>query len=242
MHILLFAFNLSLVRVKAFAPLFGLSVEHSTVRRRQRHQYNYSYTSTNRVNKHILKSQSSENTSIIDERISLAASRRVSSAHISNFKANKCIVLRNIISYESHDERDSRLFSTVAGVVCRLLQCQFCTLWCGANGFIQPEIWQNQSEEESSTIITISLLKPQSKIENMNLLGFDLYADDILIQSVETIESTKGGALKDVYQIYASSGLLAQHGFPGVEYEDRLYGTRGETPTTVVQWSKGTIF
>lgn len=25
-------------------------------------------------------------------------------------------------------------------------------------------------------------------------------------------------------------------------FKDRLYGTRGETPTTVVQWSKGTIF
>ena len=27
-----------------------------------------------------------------------------------------------------------------------------------------------------------------------------------------------------------------------VDFVDPLYGTRGETPTTVIQWSKGTIF
>lgn len=62
------------------------------------------------------------------------------------------------------------------------------------------------------------------------ILGFDLGPGDVLAAVAESLDH------------WTETVAPCQVDDPSVFYRDALFGIRGETPTTVIQWSKGTIF
>lgn len=98
-------------------------------------------------------------------------------------------------------------------VVCRLLEAPAC---CISPDGVSSDVF---------------VLFPSRQI---TVLGFDVGPNDVLVVSandVGTMDAQWNEAL-----------CACSSDEEGAIFKDSLYGTRGETPTTVIQWSKGTIF
>jgi len=152
----------------------------------------------------------------IDESVALFAARKVSSAHLNNFLANGSIVLRQVLQ-GSDDAR-----SAAAGISCRLMRSPACRLLDNV-GSGQGEVLRIAipTSEESARHL--------EQRYSVSLSPGDLYA---IVSSAESL------VVDDMsWFTFVRCETSAR-----VSFIDRLYGTSGETPTTVVQWSKGTIF
>ncbi|CAB9525847.1 expressed unknown protein [Seminavis robusta] len=66
---------------------------------------------------------------------------------------------------------------------------------------------------------------------------FDLSPGDLLVSSFERISSHQASLVT-----WQGAYVACSAEDNNAVYRDILFGTRGETPTTVIQWSKGTIF
>jgi hypothetical protein len=66
------------------------------------------------------------------------------------------------------------------------------------------------------------------------ILGFGVGPGDILVASSEVAKTS--------YISWKEGLMPCEANNCSAVIKDRLFGTRGETPTTVIQWSKGTIF
>ena len=151
-----------------------------------------------------------------DESIALIAARKVSSAHLNNFLANGSIVLRQVLK----GDNDAR--SAAAGIACRLLKSPACRLL--------DNIGSGQGQ-------VLHLVIPTSDEAARHLekrYGVSMSPGDLFARFSSEELLVVGDML---WFTFASCETSAPFSFV-----DRLYGTRGETPTTVVQWSKGTIF
>ena len=148
----------------------------------------------------------------IDESIALTAARKVSSAHLQNFRSNGSIILRQVL------QGDDSL-SAAAGVACRLMESPACRLV--------------ETAEKEQNVVQVSLpISEESARQLESSSGVSLSPGDLLAKT-SSGESHEGGLWFTFVPCSASESVL---------FVDRLHGTRGETPTTVVQWSKGTIF
>ena len=151
-----------------------------------------------------------------DESIALIANRKVSSAHLNNFLANGSIVLRQVLK----GDNDAR--SVAAGIACRLMKSPACRLLDNVgSGQGQVLHLAIPTSEESARHL--------EKRYGVSLSPGDLFArfssgDPLVVNDM-------------LWFTFASCETSAPFSFG-----DRLFGTSGETPTTVVQWSKGTIF
>ncbi|KAI2514035.1 hypothetical protein MHU86_419 [Fragilaria crotonensis] len=155
-------------------------------------------------------------TSHIDESIALTAAKKVSSAHFDNFQATGYIVLRQVLQGDD-------VISATAGVACRLFASPACR-------WVTPSEYLEGTQHEL-LFITVS----QDAAKNL------------LVERGSVVSLSPGDLLATV-----SPGKAQHEGLwfafapcepsESATFVDRLYGTRGPTPTTVVQWSKGTIF
>jgi hypothetical protein len=158
----------------------------------------------------------------IDEAIALTAGRKVSSAHQANFEASGSIVLRQTVVSRSD------ALSAAAGIACRLMNSPACRLL---------EIPPAATDRE---ILQIALPTTNQQVDSVNkLIGADglLSSGDLVARVISgqpSSSSQDDGCWFHFVPCDASDS--------SVLFADRLFGTRGETPTTVVQWSKGTIF
>ena len=66
------------------------------------------------------------------------------------------------------------------------------------------------------------------------ILGFDIGPGDVLVASADIAAGTDRNWKEELSACQGDD----DHAL----FRDTLFGTRGETPTTVIQWSKGTIF
>lgn len=157
----------------------------------------------------------------IDETTALTAARKVSAAHLANFQSSGFITLRQVMT----DGGDT--LSAAAGITCRLMNSPACRLL-------------REAPKEASQQRAVRIVLPTSELEAQTIndkLGsvvgslspLDLIA---VTASVDSLREESDTWLQFVPCETNDSALFV----------DPLFETRGETPTTVVQWSKGTIF
>ena len=149
----------------------------------------------------------------IDEDVALSAGRKVSSAHLNNFVTSGSIILRRVVSNLNDD---GTILSAAAGLACQLLQSPAC---------------RPSSTPLSTTRDTVKIIIPRVDVG-------DVGPGDCLA----AIASISDDRLSDANNsfLYMLEACAADD--PNALFVNRLHGSRGETPTSVVQWSKGTIF
>ena len=159
----------------------------------------------------------------VDESRALSAARRVSSAHLSMFQTDGLVTIRNVMGGESGSP-----ISAAAGVACRLLESPACRA-------ALPTISQ-----ETAIRIVLPMTPEQAASISMDrdsssagfLASGDLHATRFTLEDSPAVVANGPW-----YAFVACDPTDAR-----ACYVDRLFGSRGETPTSVVQWSKGTIF
>lgn len=187
---------------------------------------------------------------VVDENIAQSTANKISSAHIDSFQSNGCVTLRNMLplTQNSNDDATDSSLSVVSGIACRLLGCSAVTL-------LQSED-ENLCVDGVSKAIVTFLPTSDSSTNGFNSLldflqkngfsslsssygGGDLQIGDVFAFLVgrDDLSTLEKNNLQNSIFIFTSSSLDTDNTFT-----DRFYGSRGETPTTVVQWSKGTIF
>jgi hypothetical protein len=154
------------------------------------------------------------NNSKIDEDIALSAARKVSSAHLSNFVTGGSIILRRVVG---DLDADATVLSAAAGLACELLQSPAC---------------KRSSTPLSTTGDTVKIIILRVDVG-------DLGPGDCLAAMIVS-NSDDGSPDANNSFLYILEACAADD--PNVLFVNRLHGTRGETPTSVVQWSKGTVF
>ncbi|KAL7568495.1 hypothetical protein ACA910_012202 [Epithemia clementina (nom. ined.)] len=164
----------------------------------------------------------------VDEYHAISALRKVSSAHLTRYLESGNIVLRHaVVGVEDKDScisKPTAFYSAAAGVASRLLE--------------SPAVKESEKGADGSIQIVLKT----------NSLA---YAAAVVNDVVEDLGTGDLYACSDLQQIDPSSdhGGLETNYFkatetkdPGAVFVNPLHGSSSETPTTVVQWSKGTIF
>lgn len=199
---------------------------------------------------------SDQSTMVIDPDLAKAATRKISSAHLDGFRTNGSIVLRRMLTLMSSGSEDdddnnnsnqqqaqTHLDSLAAGVACRLLEAPACRVW-------RRSATAAAENRDTTTMIQVVVVTSkgtdvdswaaQSTILASGGGGGDFGVGDMLAIR----QSSSSSSFKDespagthVYQFVACSV-----DDPSATWVDPFHGTRGDTPTTVIQWSKGTIF
>lgn len=180
----------------------------------------------------------------IDVDIALSAARVVSHAHLQNFKSNGRIVIRRVWSIKSRNGLENLgsdnniALSAAAGVACRLLECQALSRVGsnrGEDNRYVPSVLKMILPTTDDAVSTIAM---SPTFGDMNLAIGDVWAE-WLEQKAVTLNDYNDNC---VLFVAAAANIENDPGNGAVCYVDPLYNTRGETPTTVIQWSKGTIF
>ena len=181
----------------------------------------------------------------VDIHAAQRAANKLSSAHIDSFRSNQFVLLRNTLGivpgnsdFASNSLQDSQqVISVAAGLACRLLNSPACRR-------VYPG--ENHSQSNPSRV-GVHIFLPVTEIERnkcasflsqLNLItygGGDMMLGDA--HMVATHVLTKTNHLSWCYTF-----VPCDKGDAANIFVDRFYGTRGETPTSVIQWSKGTIF
>jgi hypothetical protein len=186
---------------------------------------------------------------VVDVDVALAVMRTVSFAHRNNFQSSGSIVVRRCCLHLVVNQKDAStstssiaaLVSIAAGIACRLLSSP------AVRWFVSPQsgsIQDNSSGETNETTwATSDLLQmylPMSPEEVVCLAGGggggELTPGAIWARRVVVDDDVVHGD----HQCLFFQPVAADD--PSAIFVDPLYTKRGETPTTVVQWSKGTIF
>lgn len=154
----------------------------------------------------------------IDSDMATAAAQKVSSAHLDVFRSTGSIVLRRLAG----SSNDDTIRSVAAGVACRLLEAPACRAW-------QPL--------DAADIVLQLRVMSDGESASMSVGGGDLAVGDVQVQCVS---SSHVGKNKDIP--VGVSYWVAANGADDAFWIDPFFGTRGESPTTVIQWSKGSIY
>ena len=166
----------------------------------------------------------------IDTEIALASSNRISSAHCAAFYSDGVVILRNLIQNEQCNQRDATKIavSVSAGISTRLLNVSGCCILPHSEmetvpgDFIGILLPTNDDEAQMHSDV--------AKLFNKGPLS----PGDALVLSGHSIRSINDGIV--VYDLR----LFRPSDDKSALFVNTLHGGRGETPTTVVQWSKGT--
>jgi hypothetical protein len=172
--------------------------------------------------------------------IAIGASRRVSSAHLGIFKTTGAVTLRRVLDRDDKLEK-TKVLSATAGIACRVLETPACRL-----------VRENELDDCIRTnadiveiVVSSGKVLGQGDHGNVAAGGGDLALGDVLARSVNDAVSRRcsGSASSSSSspegESYIFTSVLSDD--PVAVFVDPLYGSRGETPTTVVEWSKGTI-
>lgn len=175
----------------------------------------------------------------IDKDLAQSVCNKVSSAHIGGLQSSNSVTLRRVVKpLDTSDSslEEERSLSAAAGLGCRLLG--------------SPAVKFSPTNHKNESLLIILPMNEQDCIESLEILANNL---DSSVYG--------GGALSpgDAFAFLSSGGekssstdkVINTHGFYSfVECDpsddaavvvDRFHGSRGDTPTSVLQWSKGTI-
>lgn len=158
----------------------------------------------------------------------------MSSAHLDSFNKNGIIVIRNIIQTSdctSDLTKEKHLQQSVVAVACRLLNAPASTFIHGE--FLTDTPADSTDPPWSAAFVYCMDSSTVHEPSGETVLGFDLGPNDVLVSSSVSLEEAV---------TWTFTCVPCQADDTNAAYRDALFGKRGETPTTVVQWSKGTIF
>ena len=150
----------------------------------------------------------------MDKMAALSAARRVSSAHLNMFQTSGSVTIRSVWN------ADVSPASVAVGVACRLLESPAC----------RPAL----SSEEGAVLILLPTTSEEATATESESIEVSLSPGDLHAVRLLGDEICSNGPW---YTFAACDPTDARACFV-----DQLFGKRGETPTTVVQWSKDTIF
>ena len=157
----------------------------------------------------------------------------MSSAHLDSFNKNGIIVIRNVIQTSDRASglaKEKHKQHSAVAVACRLLNAPACAS-------ISGEFFSGASADSTDSPWSIAFVyytdSTVHEPARETVLGFDLGPNDVLVSS--------SGILEEAVT-WTFACVPCQDDDTNAAYRDALFGKRGETPTTVVQWSKGTIF
>jgi hypothetical protein len=179
-----------------------------------------------------VSSSTSTITRNVDATMALVAFKRISSAHLQNFVADGSIVLRNVVVAVGGGNNDEDvLLSAAAGIACRLLQTAGCKL-----------LASDDSSSSSGSLCVMIATTDQGAEALSRLYKKDLAAGDgiCVVSGTESMIPSSAAALLDEVAVWKLQQCQKED--HDAIFVDPFYGTRGETPTSVIQWSKGTIF
>jgi len=158
----------------------------------------------------------------VDGDAGLRAGRRVSSAHLDKYNSCGCVTVRSVVGED--------VASAAAGVAARLLECAACRR-------VDPDEMFGGGE----LAVAIYVHGKANRKGGGYMQKHDLSENDILAVQINEVVLPVDAVQEfrcTGWRIYAPCETDATD----VVFVDRLFGTRGETPTTVIQWSKGTAF
>ena len=167
---------------------------------------------------------------IIDESTALRAGSKVSSAHLNAFRSNGSIVIRNVlVPVPDGGISQEAAASASAGIAARLLDTPAV---CDAR--MAP------ADTDADDVLCILLPWNEKDAHEISDLicsavggGGSLSARDIFSTTGDVAVQNSIGAWRK-YTACSKDNSAAV-------FVDSLHGTKGETPTTVIQWSKGTV-
>eukprot|EP00551_Chaetoceros_affinis_P008209 CAMPEP_0203665474 /NCGR_PEP_ID=MMETSP0090-20130426/2681_1 /ASSEMBLY_ACC=CAM_ASM_001088 /TAXON_ID=426623 /ORGANISM="Chaetoceros affinis, Strain CCMP159" /LENGTH=366 /DNA_ID=CAMNT_0050529039 /DNA_START=356 /DNA_END=1456 /DNA_ORIENTATION=+ len=164
----------------------------------------------------------------IDESVALAIANKISSAHIGAFASSDCVTVRNLVRDGADD---SFLLSVAVGLACRLLGSPAC-------------VYQEDISLLNAATEGIFIILPENETEFSEGASSFYGGGPVSRRDAFAIRIGKNGSEKVVKgldkQVYAFIPCAADH--KKALFVDKFYGSRGERPTSVIQWSKGTIF
>jgi hypothetical protein len=181
---------------------------------------------------------------LVDVDIAIGAARRVSSAHLGIFQSSGAVTVRSavLIGHQDMDNIEKRrtaVLSAASGLACRLLEAGACRL------VAQSELLEGQADGDLVEIV-VSSGKSAGQVHYGNAAGGgDLAFGDVLARrrlnkaTGQCSDSPSFSLQGDESFVFTSARV--EYDYHDAVFVDPLFGSRGETPTTVVEWSKGTI-
>ena len=172
----------------------------------------------------------------IDENVAQAIANKISSAHIGAFQSNGAVTIRNL--FQNAD--DAHRFSVAAGLACRLMASPACS-------YVNLSSQSKNFDDENAAILIVLPMNEKELQEQMDtsaskisqsFAGGPLSVGDAFVSRI---------SLRDANENYESIPCVStfvpcNQNEAIVTFQDKFFGSRGETPTSVLQWSKGTIF
>ena len=170
------------------------------------------------------------------EDIALSAANRISSAHAAAFSVDGIVVLRNLARIEQSAESElaTLIDSVVAGISTRLLNTAAC------RSMSKNDVTMSMATNDDWIGILLPTNKDQadkhSKLASVFNMG-PLFVGDALVVKGDLIKTLDDSEAIDEFRICCACDTDDEDAI----FINRLHGSRGETPTTVLQWSKGTV-
>ena len=164
----------------------------------------------------------------IDESIALAIANKISSAHLGAFQTG-VVTIRNLFR---PNVSDNHVFSVAAGLACRLLGSEAC-------------IYRESLDQETKDYVHIVLPKDDTELNSeASLSNTEFYGggplaigDAMVIKtSSENMRTLQENVKRGHYSFIPCSKSDKR-----ATFIDKFHGSRGERPTSVIQWSKGTF-
>ena len=163
----------------------------------------------------------------IDESIALRAGAKVSSAHSSSFQSNGSIVIRNVLTPDRDGAISTHMAeSATVGIAARLLNAP-------AVSSARP------TDIDDGTLYMLLPLDEKEAEEISDKLG-SVVGGGGSLGIGDVFATTRGVAAQNSISNWKDYSACSNDD-PTSLFIDVLYGSKGETPTTVIQWSKGTV-
>ena len=166
----------------------------------------------------------------IDADLGQAVANKVSSAHIGAFQSSKCVTLRNVLQKRS-DNFMNEAIAAAAGAACRLLGVASVKLNTASTSSEVLHIILPWNDKENALEAMKGICSTEAKAFYG---GGDLsQGDAFAFIGTEENVSESNDCIFSFIPCDPSDGDAI--------FVDRFFGKRGDTPTSVLQWSKGTI-
>lgn len=168
----------------------------------------------------------------IDHRLALTVAQKLSSAHLGAFESSGIVTIRQVNKCQDSNGATNCFESVAAGLACRLLGSKAIKeLIPSCNHPNGVHVFLSKSEVETQRVMNIL----ESEMKSSFYGGGSLNVGDAFIFSNGLVQIIPSSA--DLYSFLPCETTDSE-----VMFEDLFHGKRGQTPTSVVQWSKGTIF
>ena len=159
------------------------------------------------------------------------AGNKVSAAHLNSFRNGGDVTLRNVLRSGPRDStiKQHSADAAAAGIAARLLDA--------------PAISTDDNKQPfDGGAVRVLLPTTEGEAETMSRTlgafagGGSLAPGDVFAMSTSTSNFADGSSSLAWRTYHACNA-----NDPAAVFIDKLYGSAGETPTTVIQWSKGTV-